>query len=270
MQSRPLVLTPLCLRLALGAVFIWAGCGKLFYNQPYQGEAAAVLANLGIIPGPSAAAPSQTSPPSSPPSEAPAPEPKPDDGADKPAEPEQPTSPPAFAATSSAPAALGTYTAADFPEPREALRLYGLTLLLDHASRPDDQGRTAWPAFLATPTALKLMPWVAAVTELLGGSLVLLGFMTRFWALGLACTMGVAMWLTQIHPAIASGDAFWGFLPQPMMDDPSQYANAWKDLLLQFTLLMSALGLVFGGAGMLSMDWMLFRPRAAAPKPKAA
>ncbi len=302
-QSCALNLTPLFLRLSLGITFIWAGSAKLFFDQPFAGESAAVLANLGVklegphaspgekpkeTPEPAAEEPAvpATPPVEENPSDTEPAKPSPDEPAPSPVEEPAPSSPPALAARDNwfAPPAVGvvmyqasasasrgakTYTADDFPEPLTTLRLYGLSVMLHNASQPDDKGRVAWPAALATPPALRLLPWFVAVTELLGGVLVLLGFMTRIWAFALAGTMIVALWLTQIYPAWTGGGAFLWVLPQPMLSDPAKWSSAWEKMLFQFALLMIALGLAFSGAGRLSMDGWMFRPTPKAP-PKPA
>lgn len=306
-HSCALNLTPLFLRLSLGITFIWAGSAKLFFDQPFAGESAAALANLGVqLQGPHAspsakpmespeppvaeepAAPS-TPPVEEKPSDTEPAKPSPEEPAPSPADEPAPSGSPALAAhhnwfappavgvaihpvsssSASSPRAAKTYTADDFPEPLTTLRLYGLSVMLHNASQPDDQGRVAWPPTLATPPALRLLPWFVAVTELLGGVLVLLGFMTRVWALALAGTMIVALWLTQIYPAWTGGSAFLWVLPQPMLSDPAKWSSAWEKMLFQFALLMIALGLVFSGGGRLSMDGWMFRPLPKAP-PKPA
>lgn len=278
-QSLALNLTPLCLRLSLGVTFIWAGSAKLFYDHPFQGESAAVLANLGIplggpgvagapavpspAPGRRGETPATAEPPAEKPSDAPA---GPDGGSPAPAAP-----PPAAAVyRASAPSAPGPFTGEDFPEARPAKRLYLLTVVLHRAAQPDANGRVAWPVPLASPRALKLLPWAVAVAELLGGALVLVGFGARLWSLVLAGIMGTAIWLTAIHPALESGSVFLGFLPPPRLDDPAQWATAWQGLLFQFVLGMAAMGVFFSGAGALSLDRAMFMPRGAAPPAKAS
>lgn len=263
-------LTPLFLRLALGITFLWAGSAKLFYSHPFTGSAAERLASLNIVPG--AAVPKDPAPPADKGEpEAPAPAPAPDSVASPTDAPPPSADEPPTAEAAAAP------IQADSPEPESstrevrAPRLYLLTLMLDRASTPDAGGRVAWPQAFATPSALRLTPWMVAVVELLGGFLVLVGFMTRFWALALAGTMAVALWLTQIFPSIGAPGSLLGFLPAPMLDDPANWSSAWEKMLFQFILLMAALGLVFSGAGRASIDSVIFKPahRAAPAKPSA-
>ena len=72
-----------------------------------------------------------------------------------------------------------------------------------------------------------------------------------------------AIWLTTIGPAIQSGNAALGFLPN---NDTFDIA-AWTPVFFQFTVLMSALALLFVGPGMLSFDRLLLggKPGSDAP-----
>ena len=84
------------------------------------------------------------------------------------------------------------------------------------ASSTDADGKAVkpiWPAMLGRDRWPVYQAWCCALTELVGGAFLLLGFLTRLTALTLAFNMGVAMWLTQIGPAIASGNAKLGILP---------------------------------------------------------
>lgn len=153
-----------------------------------------------------------------------------------------------------------TYAASDFPEPVKVRGLYGITLLLKRAANPvatdanaapmrlwpaqADQGR--WPVYFG---------WICALTELVGGAFMLIGFLVRVAALGLAGAMGAALWLTEIGPAIQAGTAKFGILPA--YDFWAR--NAANDFeyampLWQFMLLCACLSLVVMGAGALSFD----------------
>ena len=103
----------------------------------------------------------------------------------------------------------------------------------------------------------------AALTELIGGILVLVGLLTRFSAFGLTNVMLVAMWLTGFGPAIQSGSTRLGFLP----DYPWFGSDQWTLLLFQFSLCGAALALVFAGPGTLSMDRLLLGGSRKAPPP---
>ncbi len=146
------------------------------------------------------------------------------------------------------------YSPADFGEPVEVSRRLALVLMMRGAAEAGD-----WPVQLASPTVLGLLSWMAALTEFFGGWLVLLGFLTRLWALGLAGTMFVAMWLTQLAPAIGSDTAYLGFLPELQLSDPAVWTQAWKTLHFQLILMLAALAVFFSGPGMASLDAVLFR-----------
>src|SRR5262245_32882222 len=207
---------PFLLRLALGVVFVWAGTIKLCGSMPVKGEPAATLANMGVIK-PAAPAPAPTPAPAGNGSAAPTVPPTPPAEVPPPKkqgglESNEPmfasgTTPPVIMTVSAPKQPAKIYTAEDFPDEVQIKPLYFISLLLKQAaSGTDAQGqptKAIWPSFLGQGDWPIWLAWAATLTELIGGGLVLLGLLTRFWAFGLACVMGVAMWLTQIGPAIA-------------------------------------------------------------------
>jgi uncharacterized membrane protein YphA (DoxX/SURF4 family) len=281
-------LAPLFLRFALGAVFVYYGWGKMFETTEFSGQAAATLANLELIDAPAPPGVNgmpDVEAPTTPPD---APDPTAegsDDVTDPPAEtPDDATPAPApegdgegdGEATGDEQAAAWrpviitaqaelqpAYTALDFTEPVTGSRRLNLVLAMEAASI-----NGYWPGFLSSSTAYSLLAWGATITEFVGGWLILLGFLTRFWALGFAGTMLVAMWLTQFFPVLVGNvDAMWGFLPDPKMDDFSQWTETWKNLHLQLVILCASMALVFTGPGALSLDALLFRRKRAEPAP---
>ncbi len=104
----------------------------------------------------------------------------------------------------------------------------------------------SWPA----PVALA---WVAALTELLGGVLILVGLFSRVWGLGLAIAMGVAFYLTTI-PTLGQV-SLWSMLPQ------ANYM-AFNTMFTQLALFVLAFGVFLTGAGPISLDRALFRKSA--------
>lgn len=260
---------PLFLRLALSVTFIWAGLGKMLADMPVQGERAAVLANMGVGGLQRAAQPAPSAP-------APAPTPASAPGNENKKEPAKaPASgPPALMVLAQQPtpsATAGTFTASDFPTEVRVSRLYGIALLLHEAVQTTDrEGRNLRfplaPAIIATGKWPVWLAWAAALTELLGGLFVLLGFFTRLAALGLAGVMATAIWLTQIGPALQSSNSTLGFLPPYAPYDIA----AWQTPLWQLCLMCAALSLFFAGAGSLSMDRVISgRPVLSKSKPPA-
>jgi len=286
---------PLFLRVGLGVTFLWAGLGKLLSDIPVQGQDAAILANMGANIGPGAPPDPIRVEPVKPTTPPPALETK-DTPAAAPAEPPAPPAaepappkpaekgvksldgkknrPPALMALAAPQAAGATpqFTMADFPEVRHVKAANGIALALwkgahpepaaDGKARkaivPDWAGSGSWPIRLA---------WVAAITETLAGTLLLVGLFTRLSALAIAFTMGVAIWLTVIGPAVQSGNTVLGFLPRhPRFD-----LAAWQTPLWQLSLLTSALALFFAGPGGASLDSVIFtRDPGPEPKPKSA
>lgn len=262
-QRMGLGLAPLLLRLALAVTFIWAGLGKLMTEIPVSGARAAALANMGVrVPG----TPILPAPAASDPSTSPA-DPQPADGFRQPTpgtESLVPGAPPASTpAPAATPAVPTRYAAVDFPEPANVRAVYGVALRLHAAAHPlpstdGTQPPALWPMRLAQDATPVYLAWAVALTEVIGGVLLLVGFMTRLSALGIALIMLGAIWLDQIGPAVQAGTTVLGFLP----DRPPFDTEAWRPLLLQFTLLMTALAVVLAGPGTLAIDNILFgRPR---------
>jgi len=261
-QRMGLGVAPLLLRLALAVTFIWAGLGKIMTEIPVSGARAAALANMGVtvpgapvLPAPAAADPSTNSG-----------DPQPADGFRDPPPgvnslaPGAPSGGAAPAATTPPPL---RYAAVDFPEPVNVRALYGIALHLHAAANPlpTPDGHTPpalWPARLAQDATPRYLAWIVTLTELIGGFLLLIGLLTRLSALGVALVMMGAIWLDQIGPAVQAGQTVLGFLP----NRPAFDVEAWRPLLLQFTLLMAALAVVLAGSGTLAIDNILFgRPR---------
>ncbi|MFG0274740.1 MAG: DoxX family membrane protein [Phycisphaerales bacterium] len=285
--------SPLFIRLALAVTFLYAGAGKLFYKDfEVQGEQAAALANMGVdipvtgVPAPPPTEDAQpeeqageqaddsqaTDPASTPPGEAqgeqPAEEP-PAQSEEAPAEEtgegaEETTEPPVATPVRQQSTASGAYTAEQFPTPAPVRRLFGIALSLHDNTTSTDASSAILPGWMGAGARPRYLAWAAALTEFFGGAFILIGFFTRFWALGLACVMAMAMWMTQIGPVVAGGAAgTFGFLP-PVEGFASE---AWQTLLLQFTLFCAAMSLTFSGPGPVAFD-LLFAPRRDGSKSK--
>jgi uncharacterized membrane protein YphA (DoxX/SURF4 family) len=248
---------PLLLRAMLGVVFLWAGLGKVSNITEMPGEAAAVLANMGVIKGPSSVVPPA------------APVPTPAPAKQAPAKPSAPTGksgridggPAVWLA--SQPVTEPKYTAADFPQPVRIRQVYGLAVAIKNAADPvaaagEPAPMRLWPAQLGHGNWPVYQAWAVAMTELAGGCCLILGLLTRFWALAVAGVMLGAIWLTQLGPAMQSGKAVLWILPAyPTFD-----TRAWQPLLFQFSLLMAALALAFCGPGRASLDTALLTGRS--------
>jgi uncharacterized membrane protein YphA (DoxX/SURF4 family) len=153
------------------------------------------------------------------------------------------------------------YTAADFNTPVKVRKLYTLALAIIAAAEPgvtsDGTPRPAlWPKALADGEWPVYLAWTAAVVETVGGVGLLLGLLTRVWAVAFAGRMLIAIWLTQIGPAVQAGDAVLGFLPAHDAFD----SEKWRPLILHFVLLMSSVALLFLGPGRASLDHAIFAP----------
>jgi uncharacterized membrane protein YphA (DoxX/SURF4 family) len=267
---------PMFLRIALGIVFVWAGLGKVCGTMPVKGDDAAALANMGVITPPAKVVTPTTPPPKVVPPDAAKPDSsKPDATTPDPAKPDSgkhgaiPSSNSTLANLNTDPVILLTlaprpapkvYTAEDFPDEVQVKPLYGIALAVKKAaSSTDAEGKAVkpiWPAMLGRDRWPVYQGWSCALAELVGGLFLLVGFLTRISALTIAFNMGVAMWLTQIGPAIASGNAKLGILPN------HDWLNgmAWTTFNYILVLILSSLALMMLGAGRVSVDRVLFPP----------
>lgn len=94
-----------------------------------------------------------------------------------------------------------------------------------------------------------LLAWAAAIFSLLGGSLLLLGLVTRLWSL-LAASLFASLFWIESAPIVASAWMF-GLDPQQSALVASQGA-----------LFVLALGLLLTGGGAASLDRAIFRSAA--------
>lgn len=101
----------------------------------------------------------------------------------------------------------------------------------------------------------RIMTWVAAYTELVGGILILIGLFSRLWGLGLAIVMGVAFYFTSLD---GLRDA--GFNPYTIMSDNMQL---FQTMFLQLSLCVLGLTVLFAGPGPISIDRLLFGKSAS-------
>jgi uncharacterized membrane protein YphA (DoxX/SURF4 family) len=138
------------------------------------------------------------------------------------------------------------YTADRFPaDGVDARALNKIVLMLDGSPFQD------YALYLA---------WLAALTELIGGLLLIPGILSRIWGLGLAIAMGMALWLTTISASVGSPDAFLGFWPSIAV---SPGDDGWWPLVTgfwQLALGVMALSIFLSGAGRISVDALFFGP----------
>lgn len=294
----------LFLRLALGVVFILAGYSKIFSHMEIPRDQAVILANMGARVPTKASTPAPAPAPAEKPVETP-PKPHQPAPADSIVAPEQPLPDPktpvsneldeapraprtidalwiieddADAAPAAQPGAgappapkeappttaLKTYTADDFPEMVSIPSKLMIALVLHSAAHPAEGARPYWPAEWSRGKAPVYLAELAAWTELVAGALVLVGLLTRLASFSLFCTMAMAFWLTSVGPIVMGAPGVKSFLG--LLPPPDNFLG-WVGWQFQFTLAMAALGLVFGRAGALSLDGLLF-PSPPEPPPK--
>jgi uncharacterized membrane protein YphA (DoxX/SURF4 family) len=240
-----LSLAPVLLRFALGVVFLWAGLGKVMDTHEFKGEEAAILANLGVIKAPGAA-------------------PTPNDGTPAPIEGDDDVGRATPGGSSATLVAMQArqYTGADFREGVEARSVNRMVVSLYQASHPGfdeatgEPKRPIWPAALGDGKIVQMMAWAVALGEIVCGAGVLIGLATRLASFGLVIIMSGALWLAFIGPAIQKCDASLGFLSAY-----STWSMEWSNFLFPLSLLCMAVATLLLGAGTLSLDAMLFRPK---------
>ncbi len=249
-----LAIPPIFLRIALAIIFLQAGLGKVLTTTEVEGERAAALANMGLAIPP-ASVPAPTPAPATP---APAPTPAPTPVIDGEGEVQGSVFDPHAPSIVRVQNVSGPlYVPSDFPEPVEVRSLYNLALMINTAANPPmaEDGtapQPIWPAWASNGPWPIVLAWTAAVTELLAGLFLLVGFLTRISGLAVAWIMLVALWLTQCGPAMQGGGAFLGFLPTHGLLD----GQAWQKFMYQFVILCAGLALVFSGSGALALDAM--------------
>jgi putative oxidoreductase len=125
---------------------------------------------------------------------------------------------------------LGVVGEADTAENVKERSLYGLAVLLQDHELPK-------PVITA---------WVITLVELIGGGLLLIGLLSRLWALGIAAIMAGGFALESIPAIQASGGIF----------DLS--TNVFNMAAAQLALAALALGVLVSGSGFLSLDRAIF------------
>lgn len=155
-----------------------------------------------------------------------------------PAEPEPPTA--------------DTLPAPPLPESADVRSLHRITLMLYTAANPADGDSARVPGFVGDYA--KWLAWVAALTEFLGGVMILFGMLTRVWGLGLSIAMVTAFWLTTVP--VFAGIESTGVISQALAF--AEQIGDYNRAVAQLALFVLALGLVLTGAGPLSVDAILF------------
>jgi len=285
-------MTPLFLRVALAVVFLWSGIGKL---QPmeYTPAQAATLANMGVAAFAQAAATSGGSGTNGAADGADNATAKPDQArispngllplvqtdqeqSEQPAENEPPktkgaepaatsseeppptnkaATPPSDDSRAGLAAPAPTFTVADYAGPVTGRALFAIALSIDASAHPADGAKAIWPASLAKGSQPAWIARAIMITEIAGGVMALVGALVRLAGLALAGVMVGAAWLTSIGPYAIGGKAgFIHILP------PVSEFSAWQTWTLQLTVFCAAIGLLFAGAGALSVDRLVFGP----------
>ncbi|MBL9147729.1 MAG: DoxX family membrane protein [Phycisphaerae bacterium] len=228
-QSAASGLVPLLARVILAAVFVPAGYNKVMNVAEFTGDDARRLRELAIVedhaePKPAAYVVAPVADQSKP------------DAASAP--PSKPTTDEVGAGGAAPTAPQGNVA------PVKARELHRVTLLVD---------KNGW----RYPVA---QAWLAALTELVGGVLLLVGLGSRVWALGLAIAMAVAFYLTSMG-AYADTSGFFRAFP----------IDAYNRFAAQAALFALAFGIVLSGAGAASLDRIVAGSKGGAkPSKKAA
>lgn len=124
-----------------------------------------------------------------------------------------------------------------------AKRLHHVTLILIAAGCEE-----RWPVRLA---------WLLAITEFIGGALLLIGLFSRVWSLALAIAMLGALWWTSVPLMGELGGPF------AIAED----VHAFHAMYAQLGLLVLALTVLLAGPGPVSLDRMIFKSHRRHPYP---
>ncbi len=277
-----LTLPSFLLRLVLALTFLWAGTSKIIGTTTAQGDDAARLANLGVsfitpAPEPDPEPVLDQAPPTEPLNELPdsvddlptdQPELDSEPNNDSITNPQPKTSTQPEPVNRSIAQTTSPAVGSDYPDAVTFKRVYGLALMLDRAANPPLGAESTpvtptMPSWFGSGRTPVYAAWAAAITELVCGVFLLLGLFTRLSALSLAIVMLVAIWITNIGPAVLqSSDAYLGFIPHK--EDPWSPAS-YTVLLWQLALVIMSVSVALLGAGPLSIDRLLFRPSKRDP-----
>ena len=143
-------------------------------------------------------------------------------------------------ATPSTPSTTSKPTSAAAEDSISARGVYGLAVMLDQNDVPE-------PVIAA---------WVSAAVELVGGTLLLVGLLSRIWALGLAFAMGVAFALTSWPILLEVG---------PFGLDLAAFNQA----AAQIGLGTLAIGVLLSGPGAIAIDHGIFGAERKKPDQEA-
>jgi len=97
--------------------------------------------------------------------------------------------------------------------------------------------------------------WGAAVAQLLGGVLILVGLLTRLWAFLMVIMLGASFWFTSIQ-----GTAMFDQNPFDWAADGSSF----QEMFFTLAMFVLALGVLMTGSGVLALDNLLWPGKAAA------
>lgn len=267
-------IAPLLLRTALAATFIWIGT-PMVRTMVLTPEQTARLANADIRePGAALTiTPRDGNRDGNDVPEVNPPAPAPGGSGGEARDPGKSLVPPPLAAIAQAEgeqgdaaAAGAVYSPEQFIGTEQKARRWVLVALtaLD-AAQPVDDGDDATPNRSVLPLGLANGgPWVKygalafGLIVAIGGYAVMLGFLTRLWALGLALCAGLSLWVLELGPSWAMREGMFGFLPDPQISNPEVSSEVWMRLMLHFVVLMTALSLLILGPGRLSLDGFVF------------
>lgn len=234
-QSAAMHVVPLLARIVLAAAFIPAGWNKVMTEFEPSPTQEAALVRLGVLPGRTTGADVtirrahflQDTPAETP---------------DAAAAPEGiPADPPATAPVVTESEVKPVVPPPTKPAVVKVRKVHFVTLMLDQ------NGLSQYAV---------LGGWVAALTELVGGALLLVGLFSRIWGLGLSILMGVAFWLAG-WPTVQET---WIFAATP---------DEGHMIFCQLGLFVLAFGVLLTGPGKLSLDGAIFRASPPPPSPNS-
>lgn len=144
-------------------------------------------------------------------------------------------------------------------------RVYSKALFIHDAANPPFDDATGirraplWPAWASAGNTPRFIAVSCMIGALLVGVVTLLGLGTRFAAALCGVLVLATLWLEHCVPAIHSGSALAGFLPNHAPFDLA----TWAPITTWVLLFAVSFALLLSGPGRLSIDALLFRaPRA--------
>jgi uncharacterized membrane protein YphA (DoxX/SURF4 family) len=229
-------LIPLLSRIVLGAGFFFAGWHACFDEVPFSQQEIHILEGVSAVPVQVSLQEEAT--PAAAPAKKPAADPV-----------------PAVAITAASTPDPKPDAAAEAPRPIGPLAIASPNeggIKRAAAERITLQLREGGVGEFSEPLA-----WAAAVASLVGGVMLFVGLLSRFWAFAMAVMLGASFWFSSVVEAGM-------FSTDPFMWTSSE--QTFHEMFATLAFLILAVGILMTGPGVLSVDGIIrSRPRVEPP-----